>query len=250
VSLIFLAIVFLWIKTYIAYNVNFSITIDNALQAFILFINPLSFLMLIFGVALFIKKENIRNIYIIVVSVFSTFVLFANMVFYRFFNDFITLPILFQTSNFGDVGTSAMATIYWSDTLYFMDILVLIAIAKFKPTFIGYSEPSKIKRRAYFVVTIAVFLFNFGLAESERPQLLTRTFDREMLVKNIGVYNYHVYDIYLQTKQSTQRALADSSEMVSVNNFVKAKKVEPSSDIVTSTRRLSYKQHQFLVAIA
>ncbi|WP_243840674.1 LTA synthase family protein [Paenisporosarcina antarctica] len=201
------------------------------MQAFILFINPLSFLMLIFGVAMFIKKENIRNIYIIVVSIFSTFVLFANMAFYRFFNDFITLPILFQTSNFGDLGGSAMETIYWSDTLYFMDILVLIAIAKFKPSFIGYSKPSKIKKSTYFLVTSAVFFFNFSLAESERPELLTRTFDREMLVKNIGVYNYHLYDIYLQTKQSTQRALADSSEMVNVNNFVKAKKVEPSSDM-------------------
>lgn len=231
VSLIFLAIVFLWIKTYIAYNASFSITIDNAMQAFILFINPLSFLMLIFGVAMFIKKEHIRNVYIIVVSIFSTCVLFANLVFYRFFNDFITLPILFQTSNFGDLGGSAMETIYWSDTLYFMDILVLIAIAKFKPSFIGYSEPSKIKQSAYFVVTSAVFFFNFSLAESERPELLTRTFDREILVKNIGVYNYHIYDIYLQTKQSTQRALADSSEMVNVNNFVKAKKVEPSSDM-------------------
>ncbi|QBP42540.1 LTA synthase family protein [Paenisporosarcina antarctica] len=231
ISLIFLAIVFLWIKTYISYNVSFSITIDNAMQAFILFINPLSFLMLIFGVAMFIKKENIRNIYIIVVSIFSTFVLFANMAFYRFFNDFITLPILFQTSNFGDLGGSAMETIYWSDTLYFMDILVLIAIAKFKPSFIGYSKPSKIKKSTYFLVTSAVFFFNFSLAESERPELLTRTFDREMLVKNIGVYNYHLYDIYLQTKQSTQRALADSSEMVNVNNFVKAKKVEPSSDM-------------------
>jgi len=231
ISLIVLAIVLLWIKTYISYFAGFSIDIENVMQAIILFINPLSFLMLLLGIALFIKKENTRNIYVIAVSFLSTFVLFSNMVFYRFFNDFITLPVLLQTSNFGDLGGSAMENIYWTDTLYFMDILLLLAIVKFKPSYIGYSQPSKTKRRAYFIVTIATFLFNFGLAEIERPQLLTRTFDREMLVKNIGIYNYHVYDVYLQTRQSTQRALADSSELVNVNNFVKAREVKPSIEM-------------------
>ena len=38
-------------------------------------------------------------------------------------------------------------------------------------------------RRAYFVLAIAVSFLNLGLAETERPQLLTRSFDRELLVK-------------------------------------------------------------------
>ncbi|MDG5470803.1 LTA synthase family protein [Jeotgalibacillus sp. ET6] len=222
-SLVIIAIAFLWIKTYVSYYAAFSIQIDNMMQAIILFINPLSFLLLIFGVALFIKKEKNRNIYVIATSTILTLILFANMVFYRFFNDFITLPVLFQTSNFGDLGGSALENVYWTDALYFVDILLLIAIVKMKPAFIGFRETTKINRRAYFLVAIATFFFNLGLAETERPQLLTRTFDREMLVKNIGTYNYHLYDIYLQSKQSAQRALADSSELVDVNNYVETK---------------------------
>ncbi|MFP3427767.1 hypothetical protein R0J88_22350, partial [Pseudoalteromonas sp. SIMBA_162] len=49
-----------------------------------------------------------------------------------------------------------------------------------------------------------------------------RAFDRELLVKNIGTYNYHLYDIYVQSKSSAQRALADGSELVEVDNYVKA----------------------------
>ncbi|MGD7043967.1 LTA synthase family protein [Jeotgalibacillus proteolyticus] len=222
-SLVIIAIAFLWIKTYVSYYAAFSIQIDNMMQAIILFINPLSFLLLIFGVALFIKKEKNRNIYVIATSAVLTLILFANMVFYRFFNDFITLPVLFQTSNFGDLGGSALENVYWTDALYFIDVLLLIAIVKLKPAFIGFRETTKINRRAYFLVAIATFFFNLGLAETERPQLLTRTFDREMLVKNIGTYNYHLYDIYLQSKQSAQRALADSSELVDVNNYVETK---------------------------
>ncbi|PPA71410.1 LTA synthase family protein [Jeotgalibacillus proteolyticus] len=230
-SIVIIAIAFLWIKTVVSYYASFSINIENVMQAIILFINPLSFLLLIFGVALFIKKEKNRNLYVIITSAVLTIILFSNMVFYRFFNDFITLPVLFQTNNFGDLGGSALENIYWTDALYFLDIIVLIAIAKMKPSFVAFKETTKINRRAYFLVTIATFFFNLGLAETERPQLLTRTFDREMLVKNIGLNNYHLYDIYLQSKQSAQRALADSSELVDVNNYVEAKSIEPASDL-------------------
>ena len=62
--------------------------------------------------------------------------------------------------------------------------------------------------------------FNLGLAETERPELLTRSFDREMLVKNISLYNFHIYDGVLQSKQSAQRALADSNSLTEIENYV------------------------------
>src|SRR5690606_23523574 len=83
---------------------------------------------------------------------------------------------------------------------------------------------------ALFAVAIALFAVNLGLAETERPQLLTRTFDREMLIKNIGLYNYHIYDIIMQSRAQAQRALADSSEIVDIENYVKANRVKPNPD--------------------
>ncbi|MDZ5712162.1 LTA synthase family protein [Jeotgalibacillus haloalkalitolerans] len=230
-SLVIIAIAFLWIKTFIAYHASFNISTDNFMQDLILFINPLSFLLLIFGVGLLFKKEKTRNNYVIITSFVLTTILFANMVFYRFFNDFITLPVLFQTNNFGDLGGSAMENIYMTDALYFIDVLILIVLAKYKPSFMVFKEPTKLNRRAYFLVAIATFFLNLGLAETERPQLLTRTFDREMLVKNIGTYNYHIYDVYLQSKQSAQRALADSDALVDVNNYVQANKADVNNDL-------------------
>lgn len=62
----------------------------------------------------------------------------------------------------------------------------------------------------------SVYFFNLGLSEAERPQLLTRSFDREMLVKNISLFNFHIYDGVLQSKQSAQRALADSNSLTEI----------------------------------
>ncbi|WP_342577104.1 LTA synthase family protein [Psychrobacillus sp. FSL K6-2843] len=227
-SILVIAIVATWIKTYTVYHTSFDMKIENIMQQFILFINPLSFLLIVYGISLFYKSTKARNRHIVVVSVILSIVLYANAVFYRFFTDFITIPVLFQTSNFGDLGSSAAASIFLTDIFYFTDVaIILIAIKWLK---IG--EKSKVikasTRRAYFVLSAAILFLNLGLAEIERPQLLTRSFDREMLVKNLGSYNYHLYDIFIQSKSHAQRALADGSELVEVNNYVRSNQADPN----------------------
>ncbi|MDM5334495.1 LTA synthase family protein [Ureibacillus composti] len=230
-SILALAIIATWIKTAIVYHTSFDMKIENPMQELILLINPLSFLLFIYGLSLFLKTSKARNRYIITVSTLLSIVLFANVGFYRFYNDFITLPVLFQTSNFGELGTSISEIITWTDILYFVDIILLLVVIKFMPKFEGKMEVRKQVRRAYFVLSLAVLFLNLGLAESERPQLLTRSFDRELLVKNIGTYNYHLYDIYIQSKSSAQRALADGSELVEVDNYVQANQASVNEDM-------------------
>ncbi|HZG72156.1 MAG TPA: LTA synthase family protein [Chondromyces sp.] len=230
-SLISVVVLFLWIKTYITYKTSFHMDIENTMQEIILFINPLSFLLFIMGASLFLKSEKGRNRYLLIASFILSFLLYANVVFYRFFNDFITLPLLFQTSNFADLGNSVFELIYWHDILYFIDVVILAVILKVSPKFIGYSQVSKANRRAYFLVAAAMLFLNLGLSEVQRPQLLTRTFDREMLVKNIGTFNYHIYDILLQSKSSAQRALADGSELVDIQNYADANYAKPDDDL-------------------
>ncbi|KKI88619.1 hypothetical protein WQ54_30980 [Bacillus sp. SA1-12] len=229
ISYLLLATLFMWIKTYVVYKTSFDIKIENFTQEFILFINPLSFLLLIFGIGLFMKEKN-RNRFIFGASIFVTGLLLANMVFYRFFNDFLTIPVLFQTSNMGDLGSSISGLFLPTDLLMFVDIAVLFWLLK-KPTFKSSSQLTRKERSAYFLLVAAVFFFNLGLAETERPQLLTRSFDREMLVKNISVYNFHIYDVFLQSKTSAQRALADSNSLTEIENYVNANRKEPSQDL-------------------
>lgn len=230
VSVVVFTIVLLWLKTYIVYNTSFDIKIENWKQEFLLFINPLSFLMFIFGISLYMKEKN-RIRYLLLTSFLLSAVLYANVVFYRFFNDFLTIPVLFQTSNMSDLGSSVNELLNVSDILYFVDIIILSLVIKLKPSFLIIREYSKVDRRAFFLIAIAIGFFNLGVAETERPQLLTRTFDREMLVKNIGTYNYHIYDAFLQSKSSAQRALADGSELVDIDNYNRANYKEPNEDM-------------------
>ncbi|KIU11662.1 LTA synthase family protein [Bacillus subtilis] len=221
ISFMLIAILLMWLKTYAVYKTSFHIKIDNLTQEFILFINPLSFLLLIFGLSLFLKGKN-RNRYIIAMSCLVTFVLLANMVFYRFYNDFLTIPVLFQTSNMGDLGSSIGTLLEPTDLLLAVDIAVLIWLHIRQKAFQSDIPSTKNERAAYFLFVASVYFFNLGLSEAERPQLLTRSFDRGMLVKNISLFNFHIYDGVLQSKQSAQRALADSNSLTEIENYVTA----------------------------
>lgn len=230
-SLLFAAIVLTWLKTFVVYHISFDLKLENIMQHIILLINPLSFILLFFGISLFFTKEKTQRRFILTGATILSIVLYANVVFYRFFTDFITLPVLFQTSNFGDLGGSATSSIYFTDIFYFADVILLFILARKIAKLPIQSQVKKIHRKAYYVFAAAIFFLNLGLAEIERPQLLTRSFDREMLVKNIGTYNYHIYDAYVQSKSQAQRAFADGSELVEVNNYVRANHVENQSPL-------------------
>ncbi|WP_404428697.1 LTA synthase family protein [Sutcliffiella horikoshii] len=230
VPFILIAVVLLWIKTYIVYKTSFNITIESLKQEFILFINPLSFILLIAGFALFFKEKGMKR-YLIISSFIVSFVLYANAVYYRFFNDFITIPLLFQSGNMSDLGGSITELMTPLDLLMFTDVIILIAIAKWTPSFVSMSTWRPKVRKMYFLSIVGIFLFNLGLAETERPQLLTRTFDREILVKNLGTYNYHVYDAVIQSKTRAQRAMADGSELAEIQNYINASYKAPNEDL-------------------
>lgn len=230
-SILAIAIVATWIKTYAVYHTSFDMEIENIMQQVILLINPLSFLLFIYGLSLFFKRPKARNRYIVITSIILSIIVYSNAVFYRFFTDFITIPVLFQTSNFGDLGASAVESIFLTDIFYFMDVVVIIVALKWLKVGEKFTIVKPAIRRSYFVFSVAVLFLNLGLSEIERPQLLTRSFDREMLVKNIGSYNYHLYDLYIQSKSHAQRALADGSELVEVNNYVRSNQADPNEEM-------------------
>ena len=179
----------------------------------------------------FFLKEKNRARYVLITSFLITAVLYGNVVYYREFSDFLTVALMKQTSNLGDLGSSIFTLISPWDILFFVDVIILGLVMKFKPKFVINKTYTKTNRRVYYLLVVAIGFFNLGLAETERPQLLTRSFDREYLVKYIGTYNYHLYDLYLQTKSSSQRAMADGSELADMENYVRANYKEPNEEM-------------------
>lgn len=225
-----LAVVLLWIKSYIAYLYEFNLDLQNSMQHFLLFINPISSTLVFLGIALFAKGRRMGG-YIITISFLMSIFLYSNIVFYRFNSDFITLPVLTQTSNFGSLGSSVVSLMQWIDIFYFIDIIVLLTVFIWAKK--DWSlDRMPIKRPFIVILTgIIVFSVNLGLAETDRPQLLKRTFDRNYIVKYLGAYNFAVYDAIQNVKSSTERVLADSSDITIVKNYTDNKYKEPNEKL-------------------
>ncbi|HEX6922676.1 MAG TPA: LTA synthase family protein [Bacillales bacterium] len=224
-TIFFTAVVLLWLKTYVVYKLEFNLPIENSMQEFLLFFNPLSSSVLFLGLSLFFSGKAQKRA-LLIIDFISSFILYANVVYYRNFDDFITLPVLAETKNFGDLGSSALTIMKPYDILFFLDFILLVFILKF----VKYTATKSSKKSLASVFAVALFLLsvNIALADIQRPQLLTRTFDREKLVKLIGSYNYQIYDAALHMRTNAQKAFADSNDLVEVYNFTQSNYVEPN----------------------
>ncbi|WP_226529656.1 LTA synthase family protein [Metabacillus niabensis] len=228
-SLFFLAVLLLWIKTYFVQHNEFNLGLENGLQEFLLFFNPLGSALLFLGLSLLSRKRKL--LWLIVFDFLMSFLLFANVVYYRFFSDFITLPTLTQTQNFGDVSTSVTSLLHSTDILIFLDPVIILVLG------ILFRRQNKqvqvIKLRKVGTVLLAAILImsiNLGLAEKDRPQLLTRTFDRNYIVKYLGMYNYTIYDAVQSTRASAKRAMADSNDITEVLNYTRSNYASPNPE--------------------
>lgn len=223
-----LAVVMFWLKTYIGYRAEFTLGIENGLQQFLLFINPISSAILFFALA-FLAKEKHTFKWLIRLQVIFSVWLFFNIVYYRSFTDFITLPTLTQVQNASDLGPSVLALFKPYDILYFLDTIILYILYKINVKKLVQVKPKRRIVAAIFLTGISIFSVNLALAEADRPQLLSRTFDRNYIVKYLGLYNYTIYDAVQNTKTYAQRATASSSDITDVVNFTKATTAEPNS---------------------
>ncbi len=230
ISFVLIIALGVWLKTYLITRFSFDLKIESSTQELILFISPLAASLAFVGLALFATGEK-RNYIALCINFLLTIILVGNVMFYDFYSDFVTLPVLGQTSNFGQLGGSIIEILNYKIILAFVDIIFFFILLKKKALVFQTGRVTHPARFVYFLLTVGVFFANLHLAEKERPELLTRSFDRVMLVKNLGLYTHQVYDLTLQVKAGSQKALADSSKLQETENYVKANESEPNPNM-------------------
>ncbi|MEC3883102.1 LTA synthase family protein [Halobacillus sp. HZG1] len=206
------------LKTYVVYRFMFDLSIENPMQEFILLFNPIASAYLIFAISVWLKPKNQMK-YLRWTTLIGSLVLFLNLIFYRNFTDFITIPVLFQGNNAADLTGSFLTLLHIEDIFIFADVALVWYLSRQK-----FNLSVMMPKRGKIAVTAVTFLLlagNVVLAEIERPMLFVRAFDREYLVKNIGIYNYHLYDATMQTKTKAQRVFADGSEISEIETYLK-----------------------------
>ena len=212
-----------WLKTYMAYWIEFSLGVSGIFENIILFINPVATGVILLSIALFFSSSRLRKWAMFVILLLMTLLLYVNILYYREFADFLTFNIVSGTNNV----TSALFTSIFEmmriwDVLYWTDIILFVYLFFYKKETPLAEDRKEYKRRTKaFVTLVGVLLLagNLILAEIDRPQLLTRTFDRNYIVKYLGLNFFTGYDVFQASQKSQMRVSADESDLAKVFNF-------------------------------
>ncbi|MEJ6399582.1 LTA synthase family protein [Nicoliella lavandulae] len=218
----FLLVLFLfWAKTYFAYQTEFTLGAKGALQQFLLVVNPIPAGILLFGIGLYFRGR-LAYWFMLIMDLIQSIWLFANIVYYREFSDFLTFGIIKGSGDVqNNLGKSLAEIIHPIDFVVFLDVIVLVGLLIFKVI--------KIDKRPYkfwnaFALTVLSFVLMFGeynIANADRSGLLTRSFDNNYIVKYLGMNEYAAFNAYQTEKESQTRAKAKASDLDSVLKYLK-----------------------------
>lgn len=168
-----------------------------------------------------------QTIALIIINVLLTLLIYSDIVYYRYFQDFITVPVLFQAGQMDALGGSIFALLRPSDLYLFADWLIFlvytICVVFFRRNTPAYNngQPSYYARTSHFrpssrlmrglrrsvngvVALVLGCILTFGpihsYATTWAKGLFTGNWWSLAMYNVTGLIGFHGYDIYLYAK--------------------------------------------------
>ncbi|XKH50563.1 LTA synthase family protein [Chryseomicrobium palamuruense] len=169
-----------------------------------------------------------RLLVIAFLNLVLSFIILADTVYFRYFEDIISMTVLMQMKQIGDVGGSIAALLNWSDLFFAADILVLLIIWKWSSV----KEISFYRPKVWVRLLTALSVFCLGWILTVSP------FEKSMenggewqfnkLISNMRVYNFtgllgfhatnftrYVNENYINKKVYTEEEINQAEKNVS-----------------------------------
>ena len=226
-KLMFIASFMTWLQTYIVYKFFFRLSLVSLGEEILIVINSSGSILLIYGSIYFLKPSK-RSFAVMGVSAFFSVIMIANTLFYKFYDDIMTLPILLQMDNTGGLGSSVMNLIDFKVLFLVMNLpILMVANRRIKDS----TKVTPHFYKKYFISMIGAYLLTFGLSYLSGLPMFNVPYNREVMIKTLGIYQYGLYDIYLSLTTPIDYALAENNEFIEVSNYVKSNQINPNSEL-------------------
>lgn len=167
----------------------------------------------------FLLPRRGRIIALIVINMILSFVMYADLIYFRYFQDLITVPVLMQTGQVGSLGDSISTLLEWKDLILFADWIVIVPFLVYT-VWKGRADlraadalrnPAPLWRKAVtrILLSVAVFILGSNLVFTN-VEAAKRTWAQGIFVGawwNLSIYNvtgeigFHGFDIYRYAKQ-------------------------------------------------
>jgi lipoteichoic acid synthase len=215
-QLTFIVTGILWLKTVAVSLVGFHLSIQSFFDLVLILTSSIGSLVLVMGISFYFGTK-VNRFLLFGLLVIGTGILYGDLLYHRFYNDFVTAPILFQFNNVGGLSASTVELMSPWDFFLFMDIVIIgWLLVKCRQNF----EVSILSKRKYIVAGSVMVVLTVGLGLTKSVHLFSESYDREQMVKSLGLLNYHVYDIALGVKAPLQRFIATEADVVTAQEYL------------------------------
>lgn len=219
-----------WIKYIFAAYFDFNLGLSDPYQHIIMWFSPIGTAIILISIGFYFPKPLVSYIAMLVMDFANTALLFANIIYYRQFTDFLTIKTMTNAGKVSQgLGKSTVALLHPSDIIIWIDLIIIITLLiihkiKIDQKSYGLSMPFAITSIGALLTTLNIFL-----AETSRPRLLRNTFDRSYVVKYLGVDTFAAYDGIKSAQNGQVTRNANASDLNNILNFTKQNYAAPSS---------------------
>jgi len=184
-------------------------------------------LMLVCWTILLRKKLRLPVLYIMDCGV--TFIIIADMLFYRYFCDVLSMPLITQASVVSSVKSSIFNLIHVTDFIFMLD-LIIILILYFAGRITRADKSSSYGRlvlRFAFALVIGLGLSSYGVSTllKSQPTIFKSFYDRVYIVQNVGLLSFHGIDAFkfIQSRDEKGQPVTDEQKQ-EISSFLEAKR--------------------------
>ncbi|UFJ40746.1 LTA synthase family protein [Brevibacillus humidisoli] len=153
-------------------------------------------------------------------------VLFVDTLYHSYFHDVTSVSLLRQIGQVGDIGDSIVSLTNWTCAVYFLDIPLLIVVYRWKMKRVILTYQTRVTKTARRIAALSIpaLLVVGTTVHVERtvaqvPGFLDARYSNKALLQALGIYHYHLYDMYQYSKLSLGGKEASSSELEEVRQW-------------------------------
>lgn len=159
-----------------------------------------------------------RALFLYLCDILISLIMLADLFFYRYYSDVISIPVLLQVAQAGSVKQSVFSLFQLGDLIFLFDLPLLLPLLKISGKARFSAEKVLFRKRAakamlLFFCGISLISFKvINLENTMGKRVFTNILDQTFFVENIGILNFHAFDFYKYAKkQLSQKELSRAS---------------------------------------
>ncbi|APM39968.1 LTA synthase family protein [Clostridium kluyveri] len=188
-----------------------------------LFIPVIASVLIFTSIACIFKNKG-RARFLYLCNVIISISIISNSIYFRYFKDLISIPVLISGFQLNAVKSSVINLINFKDFLYLFDILFIIPFIN-KYAAKGNQKLSLNSRSSISSILLILGLLmnyrSFYNLSKEQPRLLSTMYNKVYISRKLGILNYHCLDICNTIYANINKLVPVSKEKLDeIHNFL------------------------------